>query len=284
MRTIQRVQLGTDADTLLQDHVRHSAVCAIFFSNVIEEAGVSLTEMMQLVEVVLSGDTVPYDQLGSVPAARRSRLEVLQHAATFVFMRDCMVRDKQPLSSALICVAHRMLMTDMLREDGLRVEAGSYRTTPASAGWHQFPPATCIDRSMKDLVQAYNERAADTAEDPFVLAAWLSYEFVSIHPFEDGNGRMCRLLLNMALLTHGVPFCSALGFSSGHRQAKKHYMECIHHAREHGGHPSKLAFVVCAASAKAPHLSLRPCALLCRNSSRPFACEAPKQVSGCCSE
>lgn len=138
---------------------------------------------------MLSGNTILDVQLGDVPVARKPRRDVLQHAAAFVFLRDRMVQDKQPLSSTLICEAHRILMADMQREDGLHVQAGSCRTAPANAGWHQFPPAACISRSMTWLVQTYNERAEDMVQDPFVLAGWLPYEFVCIHPFEDGDGR-----------------------------------------------------------------------------------------------
>lgn len=241
LRHLQGIPAGSATDILLKDHVQHSVSCAIYFSNRIEEVGLPLTETMCLVRNVLQGTTLPEHELDDVPVARQSRREVLQHAAAFVFLRDRMVLEQQLLSKALICEAHRILMTGMLREDGLAVQAGAFCTTPVYAGHHQFPPSECISRSIAYLVGDYHERAA---EDPFVLAAWLSHEFVSIHPFEDGNGRICRLLLNMALLSRGVPFCSALGFSSGHRQAMKHYMQCVKHARSSGGHPRKLAFVV----------------------------------------
>ncbi|WP_394803528.1 Fic family protein [Niabella hibiscisoli] len=35
------------------------------------------------------------------------------------------------------------------------------------------------------------------------LAAMLHYKFVRIHPFDDGNGRLARLLLNYVLLKNG---------------------------------------------------------------------------------
>ena len=38
---------------------------------------------------------------------------------------------------------------------------------------------------------------------PLVLAATFHYRFVAIHPFDDGNGRMARLLTNLILMQHG---------------------------------------------------------------------------------
>jgi Fic family protein len=81
----------------------------------------------------------------------------------------------------------------------------------------------------------------------------LSYDFVTIHPFYDGNGRLSRLLLNIVLLSMSVPFCSALGYSSGHKKAKSHYFKCIEDARKKMGSTTLLASVVlysyCAVSA-----------------------------------
>ncbi len=41
--------------------------------------------------------------------------------------------------------------------------------------------------------------------DPVALAAKLHYDFVRIHPFDDGNGRVARMLANYVLLYHGYP-------------------------------------------------------------------------------
>ncbi|KAF9803590.1 hypothetical protein IEO21_09633 [Rhodonia placenta] len=41
--------------------------------------------------------------------------------------------------------------------------------------------------------------------DPFATAAWVQHTFVSIHPFEDGNGRLSRILSSIPLLRMGLP-------------------------------------------------------------------------------
>ena len=38
--------------------------------------------------------------------------------------------------------------------------------------------------------------------DPYMLAAKYRHKFVNIHPFIDGNGRTCRLILNAILLAY----------------------------------------------------------------------------------
>ena len=55
---------------------------------------------------------------------------------------------------------------------------------------------------MSDLIDWYRTRERE-GEHPIILAATFHYRFVRIHPFDDGNGRMGRLLMNMILIKHG---------------------------------------------------------------------------------
>ncbi|EFJ43947.1 Fic protein [Volvox carteri f. nagariensis] len=245
LREIKKIQPGGKAAELLQSHAEWSVLCSIFFSNLIEGKGLSQSNTASLVRAILQGQqSLPSNSSSSNKRGKKSAQDVTQHAVAFVFLKQHIVVEKKKLTPQVVLDAHKILMDGMVREDGLAISAGSYRSTIANAGYHLFPPPASVERSLAVLLEEYNERAASSEEDPFALAAWLSYEFVSIHPFEDGNGRMCRLLLNMVLLSFGVPFCSALGFSSGHRQAKQQYLQSIQNARKHGGLPKRLAFIV----------------------------------------
>ena len=55
---------------------------------------------------------------------------------------------------------------------------------------------------MSDLIDWYR-KTENAGEHPIVIAATFHYRFVRIHPFDDGNGRMARLLMNMILIKHG---------------------------------------------------------------------------------
>jgi hypothetical protein len=58
---------------------------------------------------------------------------------------------------------------------------------------------------MNDLLEWYHVASNDPAKHPIETAAELHYRFVRIHPFDDGNGRISRLLMNYHLLKHGFP-------------------------------------------------------------------------------
>jgi hypothetical protein len=56
---------------------------------------------------------------------------------------------------------------------------------------------------MDGLLSWYRNAALE--HHPIIVAAKLHYDFVLIHPFDDGNGRVSRLLMNYHLLRHGFP-------------------------------------------------------------------------------
>ncbi len=58
---------------------------------------------------------------------------------------------------------------------------------------------------MTDLVDWLREHQEKNDLHPLVLAATFHYRFVAIHPFDDGNGRMSRLLMNLLLMQYDYP-------------------------------------------------------------------------------
>lgn len=68
---------------------------------------------------------------------------------------------------------------------------------------HRGAPAIYVKRLLTESVRWYGKNK--TRYTPIVLAAVVHNQFESIHPFQDGNGRVGRLLLNNILLRHGMP-------------------------------------------------------------------------------
>jgi hypothetical protein len=70
-------------------------------------------------------------------------------------------------------------------------------------GWRYVPPNP---KKIPDLIGGLERFAAREDLDPITRALLVHLEFVTIHPFMDGNGRLGRLLMNHALLSAGLPW------------------------------------------------------------------------------
>jgi len=90
---------------------------------------------------------------------------------------------------------------------GIISSAGEYRRGDVQIVGASFtPPPSHMVKNLvaKDLVRFVNDNPGELR--PIELAAHVHYYLAWIHPFDDGNGRMARLLMNLILLRNQYPF------------------------------------------------------------------------------
>jgi len=114
-------------------------------------------------------------------------------------------KTKERLSLPLILQLHRTVFQNSkpfagkLRAKGVEVVvADRYGTI-----LHRGAPSSKVRSLLARLVDWYGKNAGKYP--PLVLAAVVHNQFENVHPFQDGNGRVGRLLLNNILLKHGLP-------------------------------------------------------------------------------
>jgi Fic family protein len=66
---------------------------------------------------------------------------------------------------------------------------------------HRTSDPLLVSREMGELVEWWRKGSSDPALDAAIVHAWLTH----IHPFDDGNGRLARLLANITLIQSGYP-------------------------------------------------------------------------------
>jgi len=87
------------------------------------------------------------------------------------------------------------------------ISIGEYKKHPNSVRLKngelfQYAPPEQTPQMMHDLMLWYRN---NKIQNSIILAADLHYRFISIHPFDDGNGRIARLLVNYVLMRTGYP-------------------------------------------------------------------------------
>lgn len=94
------------------------------------------------------------------------------------------------------------------QETRREIKVGNYKAYPNSvrlSNGELFEYASPTDTPilMHELMDWY--RTEEDGLHPITLAAMFHYKFVRIHPLDDGNGRIARLLMNYVLLRNGLP-------------------------------------------------------------------------------
>jgi Fic family protein len=82
------------------------------------------------------------------------------------------------------------------------------------------PPGHQTEDAMKTLIEWYKK---DISTHPLVKCAIFTYEFVSVHPFQDGNGRLSRLLSTLLLLKQGYKWIQYVSFEHEVEYRKTEY-------------------------------------------------------------
>ena len=80
-----------------------------------------------------------------------------------------------------------------------------------------------VPKEMQELIAWYLWAIATKAKHPLLLIANFLFEYLAIHPFQDGNGRTSRLLTNLLLLQQGYLFASVASHERIIEQHKADY-------------------------------------------------------------
>jgi Fic family protein len=114
-------------------------------------------------------------------------------------------KTKEHASLELIKSLHRIVFKNSKTFAG-RFRAKGIEVAVVDSGGriiHRGGPQKQVVRLLNELVKWYDKNRGKY--HPIVLAAVVHNQFENIHPFQDGNGRVGRLLLNNVLLKHGMP-------------------------------------------------------------------------------
>lgn len=141
---------------------------------------------------------------------------------------DKMSSQKQDITSREILSLHEMVVTGLVEKEKtgkfrpstiyiVDIEKGGRETVR-----FQGPPARQVPSLAKELL-AWLRRAKRNTIHPIIRAGILHLQFVTIHPFTDGNGRVARLLTQLELYRAGWDFRKILVLEDYYNQDRRAY-------------------------------------------------------------
>ena len=140
----------------------------------------------------------------------QEHLEIKDAHRAFTKMFD-FIEGKYEMNEELAMTFHKLNTKSWMKEEW----SGSYKTINNRVGGRSTPYPEKAKDLFKQLFRELKE-----IDDPFLRAVKLHLDTVIIHPWQDGNGRTARLLMNYELISNG----------HGHLQLRKADKEEYFHA------------------------------------------------------
>lgn len=142
---------------------------------------------------------------------------------------------KLPISETTITTLHKLSRGEIW-------DAGAYKqkdvdiiqTYPDGRSRVRFKtlPAKDTPRAMAEMIELWQRGMREKWVHPLVLAAALNLDFLCIHPFRDGNGRVSRLLFLLACYHCGIEAGRYISLERIIEDNKERYYEVLEHSSQ----------------------------------------------------
>jgi Fic family protein len=169
----------------------------------------------------LEGNTLTYGEtkalilFGITAQAKplKDHFEITGHNEALKWVIE-VVKQERPFTENFIRELHTLILKESYKVPGItpdgqpttkQVKIGEYKTTPnhvltQTGEIFRFASPEETPAKMHDLMNWYQEQIQEDDLNPVLLAAEFHYKFIRIHPFDDGNGRIARILMNFILM------------------------------------------------------------------------------------
>ena len=174
-----------------------------FHSNKLENNSITYGQTLKFLKEAVTPKEVPVKDCIDI----RNHYDVLD--SVFKIYKD-------EINSASIKHLHSELMRSHLQwgEDSLfspgKFKTGFNYVVRSNGALHKYMDPDLVPDEIEKLCKEVNKRLMEHSFDnlekhPLTTATYFHNRFLEIHPFEDGNGRVCRIIFNEILLKEGFP-------------------------------------------------------------------------------
>lgn len=148
----------------------------------------------------------------------KDHIEIEGHNEALLWISD-IIKEDRPLTENFIRELHRLILkenyeVDAITPDGKAttkmVHVGEYKSQPnhvktKTGEIFRFATPEETPSKMSDLINWLRAEYEKKDKQAILIAAEFHYRFICVHPFDDGNGRTARILMNFILMQYGYP-------------------------------------------------------------------------------
>ncbi|MEO0733790.1 MAG: Fic family protein [Bacteroidota bacterium] len=149
----------------------------------------------------------------------KDHLDIIGHRDAVDLMLAMVKDTESPLRQTDIRQLHKIMLKEDYQQKAITatgrevfrtIHVGVYKREPnhvmtSQNKKHHYAEPAAVPGLMTELVDWHAQSEQKGQLHPLLRAAVLHHEFVAIHPFDDGNGRITRLLMNFSLMRAGYP-------------------------------------------------------------------------------
>ncbi|MEI7597229.1 MAG: Fic family protein [Bacteroidota bacterium] len=148
----------------------------------------------------------------------KDHLDIKGHNEVLLLLED-IIKEDRSITENFIRELHILILKESYYNKSIttsgqivrrKIEIGKYKTQPnhvltQTDEIHYFANPEETSAKMFDLIEWLKKINNDIKIHPLITASLFHYKFISIHPFDDGNGRLARILMNLILMQKGYP-------------------------------------------------------------------------------
>lgn len=148
----------------------------------------------------------------------KDHFEITGHNEAIKLLEE-VVKSQRPLTENFIRELHCLILKEPYEVEAISpdgkpakklIQIGSYKTSPnhvltKTGEIFRFSEPFEVSAKMAELLKWLAKESEALELEPVSIAAIFHYKFILIHPFDDGNGRLARILMNFILMKFALP-------------------------------------------------------------------------------
>jgi Fic family protein len=221
MTTAELIKEYRRLSTGLVDYKKYAYFAATHHSTAIEGSTLTESQVINLLEYGKPAANKPFEHNQMVYDHYQALLLIVALAKNKTLLTPAIIKQ---IGAKVSNSTGGIVNTILGQYD---ISKGDFRLSMVRAGTRTFPDYKKVPQLIDALCANANEnlKNAVTIEEQCELAFKLHFDFVSIHPFGDGNGRTSRLLMNFVQAYFDLPLSIVF------KQDRLKYIEALESAR-----------------------------------------------------